>query len=341
VTRHRDWVVTIDAWPFLIAPTALAPPRLVVGPEWALADDRLLAAVRYAPEQIGVTAEGTAALRLARVGGAEFCVIYKVVPVHKSDYGIDGDEPAEDQINRELAALEGVAVRCGQDEAAQLDVGAADFEAVRQVVSGPYRDYWLSPQSFRTKAATSFSLTRTGDRVKLRVLEPWISPEDERSPSPRPIQPPTGTQPTGNTLALIAQPVAFPRRVGPPETARRRTIIAVAAAAAAIGIGIGVAIARPWEGPESVQQPRHLVGIATSDSTIKLSWATSGPKPDHYKLSANGRLITVPGDATGYRLTRLAPRTKYRVWIEAFGNGTRSAPSATFVISTPAAPVAS
>ena len=56
------------AWPFLIAPTAQAPPRLVVGPEWALADDRLLAAVRYAPEQIGVTAAGTAALRPIRSG---------------------------------------------------------------------------------------------------------------------------------------------------------------------------------------------------------------------------------------------------------------------------------
>jgi hypothetical protein len=331
-------VVTIDAWPFLVAPTPHAPPRLIVGPDWALGDERLRTAARHAPEHVLVTAAGSAVLRLARVGVVDFCLIYRVVQVRKSDYGIAGDEPAEDRSRREIEALEGLAVRCGEDEASELHIGTADFDVVRDVVSGPYRDYWQRPQSFRTRAAPSFLLTGAGGPVKLRTLNPWLAPGYKllAEAPPARVLAPAGPEPASGTPQLTSPPHGH----GDPwQAARRRKVIAAVAAAVVAAAGIGVAIARPWETPEKVQQPRHLAGTATSGTSIKLSWVTTGPQPDHYELSVDGRLITVPGNVHSYRLTRLAPRTAYRVWIEAFGKEAKSARSATIDITTPAAPV--
>ena len=319
---------------FLIAPAAQAPPRLVVGRNGPYRRDRLPAAVRYAPEQIGVTAAGTAICGSLAVGGTELSGgTYKVVPVRKSDYGIDGDERAEDQINRELAALEGVAVRCGQGRPRSCTLewpirsGQGGSSPGRTATTGRARIIQDQGGSLVSHSPG------TGDRIELSGERALVTPGDEHSPPPRPVQPPTRAPANRQHACAYRFTGGVPRRFGPPEECATPHKLAAGAAPAAIG-GIGIAsTARPWEGPESVQQPRHLVGTATSDTTIKTSWARSGPSRTTHKLRQR-QAHYHPRLRHQYRLTRLAPRTKYRVWIQAFGNGTTSAPSAAVVITT-------
>jgi hypothetical protein len=177
--------VTTRAWPFMIAPTASAPPRLVVAPDWALADRSLLAGLRRTPEEGRAsyldTPGARAVLAPVHTKAGNFCLVYRVIKVRLRDYGLDshsgglgggggpsgdlGDELARDQAHREIEATEGLVLRCDEEEARLVRVGTADLARVHALVTEPYLSYWRQPASFQLRPAGAFLLSGNGGRV--------------------------------------------------------------------------------------------------------------------------------------------------------------------------------
>lgn len=344
--------MAFPAWPFLIAPTDTAPPRLVSAPDWMLTDQRLIAGLRYSPIQVAASDLGTpgapAVLMPVCTDAGDFCVVYRVLRVRMSDYDLGSDEPARDHVRRQIEAIEGLVLCCDEEEAALLRIGTADLDKAHTAVTGPYQSYWRQPRSFRLEGARSFPLSGRGDPMILNA------PASLRTPGTRNA----GRGPDSSGPGALGSDISDqrtdtgsngdqtgPRRdtkpkatPGPDPYRQRGRMITVGIAAAVVLAAIGIAIARPWSSP-AVQPPQSLRSHATSATAITITWSppVSGA-PDHYELYLDGKAIRIPGTAISHQVTHLTPVTRYRVQLWAFANGTRSRPSNVVMVTTPTPP---
>ena len=114
-----------------------------------------------------------------------------------------------------------------------------------------------------------------------------------------------------------------PRR---PKGRHRALVIAAVAFVVVAGGGVTVLTVHPWLHPP-VLRPAGLVveGKTTSSLTIDWSGPATGPLPDTYQILRDGTVIgTVPGTATNYTDSGLAPASPYQYQVIAVRGGKQS-----------------
>jgi hypothetical protein len=115
----------------------------------------------------------------------------------------------------------------------------------------------------------------------------------------------------------------------------------VAAAVVVLGLIAGLLIWAPWKSPPLLR-PTGLAAGPSTTSSVTFRWArpATGPLPDRYVILHDGQKAgSVPGTATSYRGTGLAPATAYRYRVAAERGGKRSVPSSVIVVTTATPPV--
>jgi hypothetical protein len=135
-------------------------------------------------------------------------------------------------------------------------------------------------------------------------------------------------------------PAAGVPAAAPAPRKRRRWAVAVAAAVVVLGLIAGLLIWAPWKSP--LLRPTGLTAGPSTTSSVTFRWArpATGPLPDRYVILHDGQVAgSVPGTATSYRGTGLAPATAYRYRVAAERGGKRSAPSSVIVVTTATPPV--
>jgi len=136
-------------------------------------------------------------------------------------------------------------------------------------------------------------------------------------------------------------PAAGPPAAAPAPRKRRTWAVAVAAAVVVLGLIAGLLIWAPWKSPPLLR-PTGLTAGPSTTSSVTFRWArpATGPPPDRYVILHDGQVAgSVPGTATSYRGTGLAPATAYRYRVAAERGGKRSAPSPVIVVTTATPPV--
>ncbi len=162
---------------------------------------------------------------------------------------------------------------------------------------------------------------------------------------------PGGFTPVPPLPGATAQAPPFPGAFGPvtgapaPATGQRRPrrwgLIAAIAGAVVVILIIGLVIWAPWNAPPLLRPTGLSAGTLTTDS-VAFHWSNppTGPLPDKYLILHDGKVIaSVPGTATSYQVTGLAPDTPYEYRIVAERGGERSAMSTLLAVRTTIPPI--
>jgi Fibronectin type III domain len=109
---------------------------------------------------------------------------------------------------------------------------------------------------------------------------------------------------------------------------------AVVALVMIAGTAAGLAVFPP---PGPVARPAGLAASARTTTSVTITWSRpkSGPSPTEYVIEQGGKAIAVvPGTATTYRATKLAPATTYTYQVIAVRGALRSPPSTALTTRT-------
>jgi hypothetical protein len=102
------------------------------------------------------------------------------------------------------------------------------------------------------------------------------------------------------------------------------------------GATTGLVILAPWRNLP-LARPTGLAAATRTTNTVTISWSTpaSGPLPSRYVILQNGKAIgSLPGTATSYRATGLAPATSYTYQLIAVRGASRSSRSSLMTVYT-------
>jgi Fibronectin type III domain len=140
----------------------------------------------------------------------------------------------------------------------------------------------------------------------------------------------------GRRASQASSPPSAP---GPPAYSGRGWSVGVALAMVA-GTVTGLALFPPWTGSQ-VGQPTRLVAVARTVTSATITWsAPPGPQPMRYVIEQDStRIGSVPGAASSYRATGLAPGTAYTFRVIAVQGNRQSPASTAITIETRTPPV--
>ncbi len=172
-----------------------------------------------------------------------------------------------------------------------------------------------------------------------QVSDGGVTATDQPGFAPPPVPQHSAEPPPSAAWAIPAASAA----PAAPRRGRRRWAVPVAAiaAVAVLGLIVGLLIWAPWTSPPLLR-PTGLVAGPSTISSVAFGWSrpVTGPAPDRYVISRDGKLIgSVPGTVTSYHGTGLAPATAYRFRVAAERGGKRSGLSSALMVSTSTPPI--
>ncbi|WNV89937.1 hypothetical protein [Umezawaea sp. Da 62-37] len=143
-----------SAWPFLVGRTRNAGHRVVLAPDFMIAEGTTSSLTRISrggPD----TLEGEVVLDLLPDG---LMVVSRVFVAESADYGVDGTGPLRDGGGRPIRLTEGLVVRGDAQR-----VTSADLARGHETAAAAFRRFWVEENDHEAEGSTGFALAGDGE----------------------------------------------------------------------------------------------------------------------------------------------------------------------------------